>query len=484
MRWLRTFSVALVLLAVCGCTHVTQNTSQFYLAQDYLPLPPLARDLQISDDRADGCAGPVQARYRKPDGRYTAQVLPGMTLQVTETSYAATRDDASKPILAEWRWVIPAAGVSGPGKICADQAGAVPLWGRSDLLRVRHLLTGAQVLREAPAEDRPPYYFAEAIAQACANASGKGVDLTCAEGPFLEKFIAGLEFNVRAQAKIEAGDPQSDPQPEGPFEIEVPRNVLAEAGAPPPGERGYGRWYAGLSSFWLPEDLFAKGRQAERCRGPFIDSDLPNENSRPQDAPVCKFAQTSLEWSDMDGAYRMPGKTLETIKRLSLLRSGDPLLLFQPQNYFDPLDLGNSKRCNGDANCLLAARTMQGFANIDLLIPITLEGGERSWVPVGMTISAYENANGVTITRISRSTRWLPQALKFDDGKEHQTSSLAGSRGRLDLGFVDLDKRHGIGGGVNIQDYVASTGDETKGDGRAKADFLFAPGDIVSFLRR
>ena len=122
---------------------------------------------------------------------------------------------------------------------------------------------------------------------------------------------------------------------------------------------------------------------------------------------------------------------------------------------------------------------MQGFTDIELLIPVVLDGSERRWLPIGMSVAAYENANGVTVERISRLVGWLPQTMQFDDGKDRLASKLAGSRRRVELRFVALGKRPGMGGGVGIRDL-----EETESGGgtvlrKAKADILFAPGDII-----
>lgn len=467
-------SVALlaILLSTGGCTHIVANTSQFYLAQDYLPLPSAARDLPGDSAAGSPCvAGPVRARHRVPGERFSATVLPGMTLHVVQTSYAASRQDNAVPVVADWRWTLPASAASSARDACADDAGAVPSWQRSDLLHVRALLSGAQLLRGkvAPSDRIKPIYFDEAIRASCTGASVAGAGLGCAEGPFLSKFVAGLELNLRAQGRQEDGDPQSTPPVGPPFEPSVPANVLAATGAPAVADRGYGAWYASLSGFRYPADLFPGGLQGERCRGPFVDGGVPNEAPAAQDAPVCKFAQASLEWSAPNVAFRMPGPSLSSISRLSLLRSGDPLLLFQPQDYLDPLDTGNGKACDGDPACLLRDRTMQGFTDIELLIPITLDTGERRWVQVGMSVAAYENANGLVVTRISRSTDWLPETLSFENGKTGDARKLAGSRRRIDLRFIARDKKPDIVGGVAIRD--------------AKADTLFAPGDIITARR-
>lgn len=461
--------VALLVSVTGGCVHVTANTSQFYVAQTYLPLPPDERAKPGGVSGKGGCAaGPIEARPRSPNERFSAQVLPGMMLHVTQTSYAASRADEAIPLISEWRWTIPTDAMSNAEEVCADGSAAVPRWGRQDLLRVRSLLSGAQVLYQNPPATRPLTYYAEAMVASCGTASGSGVGLACAEEPFLNKFVTGLEFNVRGQGKAGVGTPTGSPTGQE-FDPKVPIGVLADTGAPGVGPVGYGQWYAGLSGFRYPEDLFIPGAQVNRCSGVFTDDGVPNETPLAQDAPVCKFVQTSLDWSAPNKARRMPGRTLEQIPRLSLLRSGDPLLLFQPVTYIDPLDLGNSKRCNGDPKCLLEDRTMQGFVDIALLIPIMTNGGEKLWIPVGMTVAAYENSSGMTVTRIQRSTDWLPAQFTLESGEVLNAAKLADSRGMIDLQYFDKDKKPNSGSGLAIRD--------------GKADMLFAPGDVVTTRR-
>ena len=335
MRGIGVALKAILLAATGGCTHITANTSQFYLAQDYLPLPPAVHTLPYKDV-SNGCAGAVLTRHRKPSKRYTAQVLPGMTLHVSQTSYAATRADEAARCLRTGAGLFLRVPIPNQARRAPTASAPSPL-GRSDLLHVRNLLSGAQLIRDAPADARPSTYFAEAMAQACASASGIGASLSCAEKPFLDIFVAGLAFNIRAQTKLEAGDAKPQPQPGPPFEIEVPLDVGAATGAPEKAEdRGYGRWYAGLSGFRFPADLFLGGLQAERCRGPFSNDTLTGEDTRAQDAPVCKFAQTSLEWSDMDGTRQMPGKTLSAIQRLSLPPLGRSLAALPAARLYRP----------------------------------------------------------------------------------------------------------------------------------------------------
>ena len=477
MRGIGVALLAFFLSATGGCTHVTANTSQFYLAQDYLPLPPAERDAPTAAEwsppgHGDDCAaGPVRPRHRSPRERFGAQILAGMTLRVIQTSYAATRRDNAVPAIVEWQWSVPGAAVSSPGAACIDGPGTVPAWQRVDLLHVRSLLSSAQLPDgsvAAPGEIGPAY-FAEAMVAACGGASGSPADLGCAEGTFLDRFVNGMSLNLRAQGQSEMGDPHPQPPPGSPFEANVPADVTAGAGAPDKGPVHYGAWYAALSDFRFPADLFANGLQAERCRGPFTDGGIPGEAPPAQNAPVCKFAQTSLEWSAPTLALRMPGATLQKVDRLNLLRSGDPLLLFQPENHLDQLDTGNGKPCGGDPACLLSDRAMQGFTDIQLLVPILLGDGERRWVPVGMSVAAFENANGLIVERISRSLDWLPASLSFEDGKARAASKLGGGGRRISLRFIAPGARAGTSGGVAIRS--------------GKSDLLFAPGDIVTARR-
>lgn len=473
--------LAILLTATGGCSHMTANTSQFYLAQDYLPLPPAARAPPLSltpaveasdsavtlaavEPTGDCVAGPVKRTRRNVSQRFTAQVLPGMMLRVTQTNYAATQTDHSIPFTSTWEWVVPTDAPADPTQTCADKSGAVPAWHREDLLRVRALLSGAQFLRGKPKTGVASTYFAEAMIAACRATNAAADGLTCAEKPFLDKFVAGLALNVRAQSAAELFDPHPLPQPHGPFEKEIPSSVIAATGAPDAGATGYGAWYASLTDFRYPSDLFLDGRQAERCRGPFTNTGKPGEMPHAQDAPVCKFAIASLEWSAPIPAARMPGDTLKGVAELSLLRAGDPLLLFQPQDYTEPLDTGNGEACDGDSACLLASRTMQGFTNIELLMPVTVSGA-RDWLPIGMSLDAFEKARGLKVVRISRSLDWLPTDLILADSKSSKAAKLAGGRRRVDLLPVDANSKSSGTSGLIIRS--------------DKKDLLFAPGDII-----
>lgn len=462
--------LAVLLTATGGCTRVTTNSTQFYLAQDYLPLPPAEREADPPAGNSRDClAGPVRSHPRPGRDRFSAAILPGMVLSVMQTSYAATREDSAVPLTSSWQWTIP-----GDTRVtCAEDRGAVPAWQRSDLLHVRALLSGAQLPDGAVVErdKMVPGYFEQAMFAACKDASA--VSLDCAENAFLGKFVLGLELNLRAQGSAEVSQPQSQPQPDTPFEPAVPSGVRADFGAPPSRpdvHTGYGAWYASLSGFRFPADLFKDGRQAELCRGPLKDDEGGDAASPARDADVCKFAVASLEWNAADAAFRMPGETLSQITRLTLLRSGDPLLLFQPQNYLDPLDLGNGDSCKGNPTCLLKSRTMQGFTDIQLLLPVTLGSGERRWLPIGMSVAAYEKANGVVVTKLRRSIDWLPATLTFDDAKAAAASKLAGADHRIDLRFLSPGARADTIGGVALRS--------------SKADLLFAPGDIIFATRR
>lgn len=462
--------LAILMAATSGCTHVTSNSTQFYLAQSYLPLPPAARDADTPAGNPRDClAGPVRSHPRPGRDRFSAAILPGMMLSVKQTSYAATREDLAVPLTSSWQWIVP-----GDSRVtCAEDQGAVPSWQRGDLLHVRALLSGAQLPDGAVVErdKMAPGYFEQAMFAACKDSSA--VSLGCAEDAFLGKFVLGLELNLRAQGSAEVSQPQSQPLPNTPFEPAVPSGVRADFEVPPSGPNihtGYGAWYASLNGFRFPADLFKAGRQAELCRGPLKDDEGGSAASPVRDADVCKFAAASLEWNAADSAFRMPGDTLSQISRMTLLRSGDPLLLFQPQNYLDPLDLGNGDSCKGNPACLLKSRTMQGFTDIQLLLPVTVESGERRWLPIGMSVAAYEKANGVAVTKLRRSIDWLPTTLTFDDSKPRAASKIAGTDRRIDLRFPPSGARVDTIGGVALRS--------------SKADILFAPGDIIFATRR
>lgn len=442
------FTLALTLGA---CTHLTSDTNQFYLAQSYLPLAKVP--VENSKAHSSRCAaGPIVDTPRDRPVRTATKPLPGMVLQVIETSYSPTRDDAT-PNLSEWRWAIP---VSRGQEPCRTKDASVPDWAGNDLIKVRHLLSRAQHPQLASRSNTQ--YFAEAMAAACPPGA---ILPACFQTGFLDKFIAGLAFNVREQ--LDQPSPPSTLDPDG-FDIGPPIEVLAGDGAnQTEGTTGLGRWYRSLMKP-RGSDLFSNARQASECSRAFADGKKPST----QDAEVCQFAQVSLEWVLNVPNQNLPGATLAPLNKLWLLRSSDPLMLMQPTAYRSPLDVSGEAPCRIDKDCYLAKRMAQGFVHVDLLLPIFIEGGTRDWAPVGTSIVDLEHQRGAKVRFIRRSMDWLPSTIALDGDKTIETQLLSLDSERVTLRFG----QHRSGGsGVTIA--------STEGGAPAKEDILLAPGDII-----
>jgi hypothetical protein len=439
--------LALVMPALLlgACAHTTSDTNQFYRAQTYLPLadpPPGNSPLPP----ADCVAGPVLHAPRNDDLRKATKPLPGMTLQVYETSYSPTRDDAT-PSASEWRWTIPALQKPKP---CAQGTAIVPIWSRSDMLRVRHLLSRAQHPQK---QDAGTTYFAEAFEKACPEKNLPD----CFEDGFLDRFVAGLVVNLRAQfdkSNVPGDGSEFDPAP--------PVEVLASASvAEIKPDTGLAKWYSELTHF-RGADLFTARKRAEECSRAFANGKDPAT----QDAEVCQFALASLEWRKVAGVAPLPGTTLSKFQKLWLLRSGDPAFLMQPTAYRAPLDASNADPCGGDKTCPLARRMSQGFVHFNLLIPVSLDGGRTELVDVGSSISDFEGKTGLTVVQVSRSVDWLPAKISVEKGKTVEARELADSTGRVALRFAESKS--------GARHVTISPSDSVK------KDLLFAPGDVVS----
>lgn len=451
LPWRIVLSVAVLVLG--GCTHLTRDTNQFYLAQSYLPLAKLPPPDNSAEPPSRCTPGPVIDVPRDAHDRATTKPLPGMMLYVIETSYSPTRDDAV-PTLSEWRWTIPA---SQNARSCSFEGAAVPNWERDDLIKVRHLLSRAQHPQRSLSSNTQ--YFAEAIDAACAAG---GTSPSCFELQFLDKFVNGLVINMRGQ-----GDRPTVPGSPGSivdgFDTAPPLQVLAGDGSSQTvGLTGLATWYRSLTRS-RSADLFADANQAKECSRPFSDAKKP----RTQDAEVCQFAQSSLEWRGEFPSQKLPGATLAPLSKLWLLRSGDPLLLMQPTTYPAPLDANSGRPCNNDPACPLAKRMAQGFVQFELLLPISIEGRGRDWVAVGTSIGDLERKLGLRVGAVRRSRDWLPSTIRLEENKSIEVSALSDG-GRVALRFTD---RPGSGRGVAIVSNERGVS--------TKDDVLFAPGDIV-----
>lgn len=467
--WFLLRSALLAPILILGaCTHITSNTNQFYKAQTYLALPVIDPGKPTDDHPARCVAGPVVYTPLDEPRRSSTKPLPGMALQVVETSYSATRDDAA-PSVSEWQWTIP---TGSNQKLCSRDGSSVPFWSRSDILKVRHLLSRAQHPQNHPANTE---YFRQAVEEACKN----GTLPTCLEDNFLNKFVDGLQVNFRDQnhpasaSGHEKAVYNPDPLPE----------VLANVGAPDEkSETGLAQWYSKLTAF-RTADLFGSDGQAAACSVAFTDADADaekrktskrsgNEKSKaseprvdPQDAEVCRFALASLEWRKEVYGPKLPGATLEQYEKLWLLRTGDPILLMQPTAYENPLDASKSPIC--EDGCKLSSRVTQGFLNFNLLIPISISG-RQEFIEVGTSIADFEKRKGVAVEQIHRSVDWLPAKIAVSKGDPVPIQELADATGRVSIRFAF---------GKTGLSYIVVVKDDSGTP--AKEDFLFAPGDVV-----
>ncbi len=464
---------------MAGCQALpVSNTNQFYGAQYYLPLPDGCLKggscgVPIVPAGSACAAGPV-VRMAPPGTaarENRVHVLPGMTLHVTQTTYRRS-GFAAGPILSDWDWTIPAAADGAP---CRDHDALVPSWTRHDLLVVRTLLNGATV--ESNSEGESPDYFQSAV-QAAAHDCNVSID-DCIREKLLEPMANGLTLAVR-----NADDASTGGYPAIPEEVRA-GHVDPDATS----ATGLGVWFSDLwhrgaqnsaDLFDVPVENGSSETIAHRCaEADYLDAkhqQTPNGDRHAVDAAACGFALTSLRWRSVWSGQRLPGD-LDDHDDLLLLNGGDPYYLFGPPAAPNPLDLSGGQPCptGESAHCGYASRIERGFNEIQLSVPVRVEGSEQVVaVPVGTSVTDFERDHAVTVLWLLRSGTWLPKELKVDSdradpcadgvGRCVSVKDIAGSDNRVAFDF-------GGSQGLSFRRPLSLT---------AKADVILAPGDILT----
>lgn len=463
------------LVLVSGCAYKADGTNQFYFAQTYLPLPescqygsgtcppPLhlvAGPLSTSNPSAPfapvtagggslpatGTCAPGPVLKQVNDDRRSLKVLPGMRIDVMQTTYQSNAHNAL-PVLSTWQWKIPST------LPCTDGYSEVPRWSRTDVLIVRHLTSSSITKHTAVAKRPGPDYFAFALRAGCPDNS----PADCIAQSGLNAFTAGLRFDVRELTRKRSG-----------FEPLIGFGVLADStdyGKLPAGvteTEGLGRWYAGAFDI-RRDDLF------DRSTGQGPTGDIPVRCTPEGNGHKgCEFAYSRLIWQTWDTNVPYPGTP--GVTELTLVATGDPLLLFQPIPTAFALDPTDSN-CLPGKECGLHDRASPGFNELALSFPVYLGSTfHQIYVPVGTTVEAFGIRYRGKVAAIRRSTAWLPPVINLKEGdpKTLSLGKITDRDGRVSLVF---DGRNGVGEqrGVILEN--------------AAQDFLLAPGDIVELTQ-
>jgi len=497
---LANLGVLFAIAFLSGCaSYRLDRTEQLYLAQSYLPLPtgfvqpaeipPVARYAEAS---GRGCAGPHVPPWRDADGasRAALQVLPGMTLLVTETTYRRNAADAV-PIASQWSWKLPRTGA------CGDDGN----WSRADLVNVRHLLSGARL--QAAVETPDTDYYLQLVRAAGCPAPGSGepsgpCSFSQVRSRFLEPFVSSMQVSYRREGlNYEQGPwPSNAAFPMPPVSVmRIPVNG-----------NDLGGWLHAMTSvhgddffrFALPPQLGLKEIDVgELCAGLSRRRDAlpaysaPGRMARATTAsdghrvetvsiPVCQFNMKRLSFKP---ARWWPAGAPRVGSEVDLLASSDALVLFRPLAHRKMLDSSGRRLCPpgtpGDTVCSEDDRLSQGFLDFDTMVDVHVDGQrEPLHVPSAMTVAQFERQHGadLKVAAIRRQAVWLPRQLVLVDLYQQRptrpvpTSTLVVEQG-LTLRFLsERSEEWRRKGGVYIADAM-------------KAQVILAPGDRITFGR-
>ncbi|MQA38933.1 hypothetical protein [Rugamonas aquatica] len=496
MKFVSLGLIWVVTFLLSGCSsYRLDRPEQLYLAQSYLPLP---KDFKPPPDLPaphpyiaagnDDCTAPQGAPWRRPTGksRTTLQVLPGMTLLVTETNY--NRNAAQGvPIASRWPWKLPSAGA------CGDDRD----WSRADLVAVRHLLSAARLPKEAATPDTD-YYLQLVRAAGCGEADGtnQACSFSKVRSRLLEPFVTSLEVSYRDV---------------GPNYEQVPAEGSASSAFPFPPDAvttvpviggNLGGWLTDMTSV-RPDDFFQFALPSELNLKMDVGQLCARLSSRRNAAPI--YAGAAAPGNPLDVGHHYQTVSLAvcnfTLKRLSLmpraswplapapgadlvlLSSSDPLLLFRPPAYRSMLDSSGRRLCPpatpGDGTCPEDDRLSQGFVDFDMLIELHLEGvREALQVPSTMSVAQFERQHGAgkKVVELQRAAVWLPQALALRDLADARVSGTVDtsklvSGPSLALHFMpDQSEEWRRHSGVYIVDSM-------------KEQVILAPGDRITLAR-
>jgi hypothetical protein len=384
------------------------------------------------------------ARSLPPGHRATIEVLPGMVLQIGQTTYRSNSNE-TVPVLSKWEWQVPSL------EECRQRGVSVPQWQRSDLLVVRHLLTSAQLRSTSeaqPARRVAPDYFEQAVAQS--RNCGEGSPERCLQSALLQPFVQGLYLDVREML------------PRTPGHDAAKADGTADQ---VDGATGLGKWLNKL--FGTRSADFDLSAADPRCSR--FDSEYEAAASR---AP-CNFSFATLGWESL--AHPLPGELLGGYSRMDIIKTGDPLMTMRPQRYELPLDpaAGVLPACSDTpqgTRCTLDMPMVQGFSDVQLLIPVQRKkfnvlGSEQILhVPVGMTLEAFEQKYG-RVRQVLRAQEWFPPSVQLAGGKTRPRGNLADKHGRITLHVPRKEKAQASGG------LIVSPS--------MRDDVLIAPGDIL-----
>ncbi len=425
----------IVTLLLTGCTsYRLDRTDQLYLAQSYLPLPKhytVARDIPVpapvAPSTSADCAAPVAGTWRSATvgahQRPSQQVLPGMTLLVTQSSYRRNGADAV-PQLSRWPWKLPLGG----------RCGADSDWHRADLLAVRHLLSGAR-LQAGHATPDTDYYLQLVRAAGCTT---QACDFSRLRTRLLEPFAASLEVSFRdVGANYEQSPSPHDPTDSFPIPAESVMHI-------PVAGHDLAGWLARVNAVQaddffrspLPPAMGLKMDVGELCARltsrraaapTYVATDTAGSRAaiaRGADGhgylavsePVCNFSMKRLSLKP-SASWPQPGNKVPAIgTEVDLLTSSDPLLLFRPPAYRRLLDSSGRQLCPAGSNsaCQEDDRLAQGFIDFDTLVELQVEGQHAPLqVSSSMSVAQFEREHGagMKVVALRRASTWLPATL-------------------------------------------------------------------------
>lgn len=486
MKRLVTWSATLACVVVTsGCvSYRLDRVDQLYLGQSYLPLPPeYVPDLAIRDlvqgypdaPKVADCTQP-QSQWREANGggRPYAQALPGMTLKEVATTYERNRANAL-PVLTESQWKIPATG----------RCGSDGQWSRESVLRVRHLLTRA--VGETTVVESPPDtdYYMHAIRRAGCNEAG-ACTFTEVRRRFLEPFVNALRVTYRDTGLTWQQTP-----------VGISTAALQTASSD---QRKLAQWFLAVNSV-RDADFFnldsgyrdAAGNKLDmgalcarlKAREPASPS-LPGFTQNSEVERVCNFnlkrlaipgstwpIQPSEDWSK-----KLAGG------ELTLLQTGDAMLLFRPAAHAEVLDSAARNACPRAAgqttlDCTEAQRLSQGFVDFELLIDVSATPHmQQVRVPVTMTVRQFEllHGDGSSVRRLKRNLVWVPSKLSAVDMSGRGSVATIEASEFADGHFVVL----------RFMAPGSEEGRRSRGifvDETLKDEILLAPGDVLTMTR-
>jgi hypothetical protein len=414
-----------------------------------------------------------------------------MTLLVTETSYRRNAADAV-PLASQWPWKLPRTGTCGD-----DDA-----WNRSDLVHVRHLLSGAR-LQAAPDTPDTDYYLQLVRAAGCSPQSD-GVERPCSFSKvrvgFLEPFVASMHVNYRREGLN---------YEQGPWPVNEAFPLPAESLTHIPVEgSNLGGWLTAMTSvqtadffnFALPPTMELKDidvgelcarlgnrRDAQpayvsagKTTGAGVRTASALHALETAAIPVCQFNLKRLSFKP--GRW-WPAGPPAVGSEVDLLSSSDPLMLFRPPAHRKMLDSSGRRLCPpgtpGDTTCSEDERLSQGFVDFDTLIELQVDGQrEPMRVPASMSVAQFErkHGGGMKVVSLKRQGAWLPQQFVLVElntprrTRELPTASLVTEQG-LTLHFMsEQSEEWRVKSGIYILDPM-------------KTHVILAPGDRITLTR-